>query len=385
MAEQILRPDRFGYGPGGREARVRIGFHGRLADEPEVRAGFIGCGSHSFRNVYPTFQFAPVRLAATCDADLDKAKAFAAKFGARAAYDDYRKMLDREELNAVFVVVGYDQGGRPLYPDITVACLEAGCHVWIEKPPAASCGEIARMQEAAAGAGRSVVVGFKKMFIPANEKAKELAESADFGRVELVTLRYPQYVPTQEELRRYAAGERVGGAVSFLDHLCHPVSLIVFLLGMPATLFYERSEGGAGLATFEFGSGAVCSLALTKGSARNGGMETTTVVSDRGRHIVVENNVRVSYRRDATAGYGDVPDFYAGDAQATAASWEPEFSLGQLYNKGLFLLGYYNEVNEFARSIIENRPPGKGTLDEAWQITRVFEAFREGPRRLIEL
>jgi len=64
--------------------------------------------------------------------------------------------------------------------------------------------------------------------------------------------------------------------------------------------------------------------------------------------------------------------------EQVSAAWEPEFSLGQLYNKGLFLLGYYNEINEFARSILENRPPKKGTLDQAWQVTRIFEAFAEG-------
>ena len=65
--------------------------------------------------------------------------------------------------------------------------------------------------------------------------------------------------------------------------------------------------------------------------------------------------------------------------------WEPEFSLGQLYNKGLFLLGYYNEINEFTRSILENRSPLKGTLEQAWQVTRIFEAFADGPGRQITL
>ena len=44
---------------------------------------------------------------------------------------------------------------------------------------------------------------------------------------------------------------------------------------------------------------------------------------------------------------------------------------------GLFLQGYYGEVNEFARSILENRPPKKGTLAQAWQVTRLFEAFAD--------
>ncbi len=66
-----------------------------------------------------------------------------------------------------------------------------------------------------------------------------------------------------------------------------------------------------------------------------------------------------------------MPSCYGGGPAEASSAWEPEFSLGQLYNKGLFLLGYYNEVNEFARSILENRPPAKGTLEHAWQVTRL--------------
>ncbi len=241
------------------------------------------------------------------------------------------------------------------------------------------------MREAAARAGRNVLVGFKKMFMPANEKAKRLAGHEDFGRLSLATFRYPQRIPTKDELVRYAGGEKVRAAVGFLDHLCHPVSLMVYLMGMPRSLYYERGTSGAGVATFAFESGAVATLALTHGAARGGGMERTTLVSDSGRHIVVDNNVRVTYHRDPRRGYGDVPDFFTGSPDENPAVWEPEFSLGQLYNKGLFLLGYYNEVNEFARSILEGRPPAKGTLEDARRVTRIFEAFAEGPGKVIAL
>ncbi len=364
---------------------MRITFDGTLTDEREIRAGFIGCGSHSFRNIYPTFQFTPVELVATCDRVEGKAEAFARQFGAQSAYTDHRAMLEAEDLDAVFIVTGYDETHRPTYPDLAVECLRAGCHVWIEKPPAASCAEIELMQAAAAEAGCNVVVGLKKMFCPANEKAKELISSDEFGLPSLYSLQYPQHVPTVEEFARFGAGEKVGAVTGFLDHLCHPMSLLVYLAGMPRTLYYERSASGAGLATFGFESGAVASMALTKGASGNAGMERTVIVSDRGMHVVVENNVRVTLHRSPPVGYGDTPSYYAGTTANAGAVWEPEFSLGQLYNKGLFLLGYWGEVEEFARSILEGRPPAKGTLEQAWQVTRVFEAFAEGPGKVIAL
>ncbi|MBN2449540.1 MAG: Gfo/Idh/MocA family oxidoreductase [Lentisphaeria bacterium] len=369
---------------------MRIGFRGELRDEAAIRVGFIGCGSHSFRNIYPTFPFCPVRLEAVCDLDRAKAEAFAGTFGAGRVYADHRHMLADGDLDAVFIVTNYDALGRPRFPLLALDCLAAGCHVWMEKPPAASCREIEEMQAAARSAGRNVMVGLKKMFFPANEKAAELMGRPEFGQAHLLLLQYPQSIPTVADLERYRAGrERVPAAVSFLDHLCHPASLMVYLLGMPRTLCYERSPRGAGNATFTFPSGAVCAMALTGGAPRNGGMEHTTIVGEGGHRIVVENNIRVCFHRDPPAGpgqgYGNTPSFYTGAPGQTAALWEPEFSLGQLYNKGLFLLGYWGEVNEFARSILEGRPPAKGTLEQAWQVTRIFEAFAEGPGKTVPL
>lgn len=365
---------------------MRINFLGQLSDEKEIRAGFIGCGSHSFRNIFPTFQFAPVKLVATCDLVLEKAQAFAAKFGAARAYDNYLQMFEKEELDAVFIVTGYDQRGKPLYSRIILDALEAGCHVWSEKPPAATVALIEQMQATAARVNKKVMLGFKKMFAPANEKAKALIDQPDFGRLSLATFEYPQIVPTVEEFQAYQVeNQRISSVISFLDHIWHPGAVMQLFLGSPETLFYQRSPNGAGSATFTYASGAVATLAMTHGNANRDGLERTTLISDADRHIVIENNLRLSYHRIPRLGYGDVPNFYTSDPEETTTIWQPEFSLGQLYNKGLFLLGYYNEVNEFARAILEDRPLAKGTLDEAWAMTHLFEAFMAGPGQVIPL
>ncbi len=365
---------------------MRIGFHGELQDEPEIRAAFIGCGSHAFRNIYPTFHFAPVKLVATCDMAPGKAAAFAAKFGAEKSYTDHRQMLAEGGFEAVFIVVGYDQRGRPGYPDLVVDCLEAGYHVWLEKPPAATCADIERMQRAATKAGRTVMVGMKMMFYPANEKAREIMDQPAFGRSQIVTLQYPEAIPTVEEFRQYYdEGRRVNGVVSFVDHLVHPASLLIFLLGPPQTLYYERAAGGAGLTMFTFASGAVATLALTSGSCGRGGLERTVVFGEKGNHLVVENNIRVSWFKGPLPPYGGSPNYFLGGPEETTAVWEPEFSLGQLYNKGLFLLGYYGEVNEFARAILDKRTVSKCNLEQAWQVTRILEGFCAGPGKTISL
>jgi predicted dehydrogenase len=369
---------------------MRIDFRGILVDEPEIKACFIGCGSHSFRNIYPTFQFAPVKLVATCDLRLNQAQAYADKFGAGSAYDDYQAMIEKEKPDAVFVVTNYNREGRPVFTDIVVDCLKTGCHVWLEKPPAATVAEIERMQSAAKEAGKTVMVGFKKMFFPGNIKAKELMAEPDFGKPQLVMLQYPEGIPTEEEFAQYLdKRQKVATVQHFLDHLCHPGSVLVYLFGMPQTLMYQRSLSGAGVATFSFADGRVGTIAFTKGAGLDTGMERTTIVGNNGRHIVVDNNIRVQYHRvpprPPGQDYGNTPSHFTGKPEETTAFWEPEFSLGQLYNKGLFLLGYWGEVNEFARSILEKRPVANGTLEQAWQLARIFECFAQGPGKVIKL
>ncbi len=192
-----------------------------------------------------------------------------------------------------------------------------------------------------------------------------------------------------DEFAAYARGERVA-AVGFLDHLCHPASLMLYLLGMPRTLYYERSAAGAGVAIFRFDRAPWRRCSSRTGRPRSRAAWSGRSSSPpRGRHIVVENNLRVSYHRGparpGARATGPRRATTPARRRRTTAVWEPEFSLGQLYNKGLFLLGYYGEVNEFARSILEERPPAKGTLEQAWQVTRIFEAFAEGPGRAIAL
>lgn len=369
---------------------MHITHHGKLSEEPTLRLGFIGCGSHSFRNLYATLQFLPVTLEAVCDLELEKAKVFARKFGASRAYDDYQKMLTEGGIDAVMIVTNYDDMGRPRYPEIAANCLKAGVHVWMEKPPAASVSDLQMLKTLADERNLHVVTGLKKMFFPVNVKAKELMTQADFGKVQLVTITYPQSIPTVEELQTYIhRKQKVNSVIWFLDHLCHPAALMVYLLGMPKTLSYERSEDGAGAATFTFDNGAVAVLAMTHGSSSNCGMENTMIIGQHGRRIVIDNNIRLRYDRNPPyepgTSYGSAPNFYTGTINETSAIWEPEFSLGQLYNKGVFIQGFYNEINALVRAVLDDESLTQGTLEYAMMVTRIFEAFVDGPGKVIVL
>jgi predicted dehydrogenase len=360
---------------------VVLDIRGRPTDKDErIRAGFIGCGSHSFRNIFPTFQFAGVNLVATCDLDERRAAAFAQQFGAERSYTDYGQMLEKERLEAVFVVTNYDDDGTPRFMRIAQECMQAGVHVWTEKPPSSSVAEVEETIRVSSETGKFVLVGFKKCFFPAIEKAKEISEKPEFGKLSTIYVRYPQYVPTDQEKPSCVNGQVRG----FLDHIVHPMSIINYIAGRVNTVYVERSMNGGGYGLLRFKSGATGVIHFCHGMSGTSPLERVEIVGE-GANVAVENGTKLTYYRPGErgpGGYGGAPSFIGSDDHAPIC-WEPEFSLGQLYNKGLFLLGYYGEVKYFADCVREGTPPTKCGLDDALEITKVFEAFMRPEGQLV--
>lgn len=351
-------------------------------DAPRIRVGFIGCGSHAFRNVYPALQFAPVRLVATCDLDGERARRFARQFGADRWYTDHHRMLADESLDAVFIVTNYDEDGRPRFPALAMDALRAGVHAWIEKPPASSVAEIDAMAAVSTETNRFVMVGFKKCFFPAMQHLKAITERPEFGRPASVAIRYPQLIPDESDKGSLRNGRLRG----FLDHIVHPASILQYVMGPVASLVHHRDVSGGGAALLTFRSGAVGVMHFAHGQSGTSPLERIEVVGE-GANVVVDNGVKLTYYRPGRrgpGGYGRAPDFIGDDACAPIV-WEPEFSLGQLYNKGLFLLGYAGEVRYFAEHVLSGTPPDVGGLDDAREVMRVYEAFLQPPGQVVEV
>lgn len=340
--------------------------------ESHLRVCCIGCGGHSVRNIFPTFKYAPVHLAAVCDLSEKRARDVGTLFGAERFYTNHLEMLEEEKPDAVFIVTNYDDNGRPRYPELAIAALEMGAHVWIEKPPASSVGEVQRMQEVSTRTGHHVGVGLKKMFFPANRKALEIIRREEFGQVTSITARYPQVLPL--------AGDRSTPLkmMGFLDHMVHPHSVLNLFCGELEWLFINRdARSGASQVSLRFKSGAVGNLHFAHGIAGSSPLERTEVVGE-GSNLVIDNNLRLTYYRKSPApAYGRGPTSFGQDEHAPL-HWEPEFSLGQLHNKGLFLLGYAPEIIEYTTGLLEGRGPTVGTLDDALEMMKIYEAYQRG-------
>jgi hypothetical protein len=118
-------------------------------------------------------------------------EALTARFGIHREFADWRSMLDDGGLDAVVVA-----SPAATHVDIVLAALEAGLHVFCEKPLAISLADVDRIIAARDHAGRVVQVGYMKRHDPAFQRAlAELPESAAELRYVNILVNDPEWLP----------------------------------------------------------------------------------------------------------------------------------------------------------------------------------------------
>ena len=120
-----------------------------------IRVGIVGAGWVGREHQRVLDSVAEAELVAVCDIDRERAEALAAGTGVRT-YLDWRDLLDREDLGALFVCT------PPLFHrEPAVAALSHGLPVYLEKPIARTLEDAAEIVAAAGSAGTVCAVGYQ--------------------------------------------------------------------------------------------------------------------------------------------------------------------------------------------------------------------------------
>lgn len=142
--------------------------------------GFMGrAHSNGYRRVSNFFnlEYTPV-LKAACARDAAKAKAFADQWGYESIETDWRKLLERKDIDAVDICVPNN-----LHKEIAIAAAKAGKMILCEKPLAMNSAEGEEMCQAVEKAGVANIVWYNYRRIPAVTFAKQLIDSGKLGRI----------------------------------------------------------------------------------------------------------------------------------------------------------------------------------------------------------
>ena len=122
----------------------------------KLRMAIIGSGQIAQVTHIPNYQLmGNVEIVGICDTRLEAAKTVAEKFGIEKYYDSHQEMLEEVKPDAVTICVP-----NKFHCQIALDALEAGCHVFCEKPPAITVEEAESMEKKAQEKEKLLSYGF---------------------------------------------------------------------------------------------------------------------------------------------------------------------------------------------------------------------------------
>ena len=148
------------------------------SDPLMLNIGFIACGGIARHHASRLANVRGARIIACADTSAESAESFAAEFGEPGAstYTDYRRMLRRADLHAIWVCTP-----TFLHAPAVIAAAKAGKHIFCEKPMAMKPGDAQRMAAEVDKAGVRFTMGFVRRFCPEWGKMKQIVQSGTLG------------------------------------------------------------------------------------------------------------------------------------------------------------------------------------------------------------
>lgn len=203
-----------------------------------VGTGFMGkCHALAWSAVAATFaETLRPRLVHVAEADADLARQKAAELGFDKSSGDWRALIDDPDVDVISIAAP-----NPLHADIAIAALEAGKHVWCEKPMATTRADAKAMRDAAAAAtGRVAALGYNYIQNPAIRQMEALVEGGVIGAINHVRLEMDEDFMADAEAPFAYKNEARSGYGALDDFAVHPLSLLWRLAGpVSAVMTYQ--------------------------------------------------------------------------------------------------------------------------------------------------
>lgn len=307
-----------------------------------INLAVIGAGNHvKDRLLPPLSSMNQVRVHAICTGTGAHAKALADKTGAAYCTTDYREVLGDASVQAVLIGTRHD-----LHGSLVLASLEAGKHVFVEKPlclTEAELGTIADLYAAKAREGLHLMAGFNRRFSSHAEKARSFFHDR---RNPLVMVYRVNAGPLPTE--HWTQDPDVGGG-RIMGEACHFVDYLQYLCGAPPVSVHARRIGthdsgitdDQSLLSFAFGDGSIGTVIYAAGGEGGLAKERVEVFGD-GKALVMDDFIRT--------------ELYAGGRKRAFTSRGQD-------------KGFKAELERFIRSLVEGNEPVI-TFDEIQSVTR---------------
>lgn len=326
----------------------------------KVRLGIIGLGAQG--NTYAGFikegRVKNMEIGAICDIDLDKKAVVDEKHPGVPFYDNYLKMLDSGDVDAVVTTVPHY-----LHPEMGIEALKRDIHVLGEKPAGVYTKQVKELNDYAATKPELTFgIMFNQRTNELYQKVKEIIDNGEIGNIRrtnwiITTWWRPQGYYDQSAWR--ATWEDEGGGV-LVNQAPHQLDLLQWICGMPKKVYsdvkygYQRDIAVEDEVTtlLDYGNGATGVFITCTHDIM--GTDRFEILGDKGK-IVVDDSKKVTIKRlhksetkmskemswaDAAKVFmgGDLSDVYSEEVLEFESVWGAQH-VGVLENFAANILG----------------------------------------------
>lgn len=204
-----------------------------------IGTGYMGkCHALAWNAVLPVFGDVPrPRLVSLAEVDADLARRRADEFGFQKSTADWRELIADPSVEIVSITTP-----NAFHAEMAIAALEAGKHVWCEKPMAVSFAEAERMAEAARRSGKIAILGYNYIQNPLIRQIGAMIEAGEIGQVNHVRIEMDEDFMADPEALFYWKSESSSGYGALDDFAVHPLSLLQTLIGNPTRVFAHQAR-----------------------------------------------------------------------------------------------------------------------------------------------
>ncbi|OAB39808.1 Gfo/Idh/MocA family protein [Paenibacillus glacialis] len=203
-----------------------------------IKIGIIGVGQIGKMHIEMYQSIPGAEIIAVCDVFEEEAARVAKQYNIPHVYTNYRSLLERDDLVAVDVCLHNN-----FHAPVTIAALQAGKHVYCEKPIAGTYFDGQQMVDAAEAAGKQLHIQLGTLFTKETKAAKTLIDGGMLGK-----LYHARSTGFRRRNRPFVDGygtpyftrKETAGGGALLDMGVYHIAQLLYLLGNPNV---ERISG----------------------------------------------------------------------------------------------------------------------------------------------
>ncbi|QHS54267.1 Gfo/Idh/MocA family oxidoreductase [Mucilaginibacter sp. 14171R-50] len=180
----------------------------------------IGAGNFTSAMILPSLRKASASIKYIASSGGLTGTTLAKKYNIANSTTDYKTVLDDKDVDLVLITTRHN-----LHAQMVVEALEAGKHVFVEKPLALNTDELKNILQAYTANPKTITVGFNRRFAPLAVKMKQLLGSANTP-VNIIATMNAGFIPQNSWVHDMQVG---GGRI--IGEACHFIDLCTYLTG----------------------------------------------------------------------------------------------------------------------------------------------------------